>query len=57
MVRTPGGSIENVLVDDDTSGLERLRADLLVLSRDQVQRGGEGLDSGRTSTHIVDLEL
>lgn len=57
MERVLTGDLGHVLVDDDTSGLERLRRQLLVLARAQVHAEREVLDRGGLSADVIDLDL
>lgn len=51
------GSLDNVLVRTDTSGLESFRRELLVLVRDKVAAEGEVVDGGTLTTEVVDADL
>jgi hypothetical protein len=46
-----------VLVDGDAAGLQRLRADLLLLVADHVGNEGEQVDGGLLGPHVVDADL
>ena len=49
--------LEHVLVDDDTSSLQALRAQLLVLSAHQMHGEGEVIRRGTASANIEDGDL
>jgi hypothetical protein len=51
------GSLHDVLVGADTSGLESLGRKLLILVRDKVAAEGEVIDGSLLSTKIVDSDL
>lgn len=57
MERFFAGSLDNVLVGADTSGLEGFRGQLLVLVRDEVAAEGEVIDGCPLSAQVVDSDL
>jgi hypothetical protein len=51
------GSLDDVLVGTDSSSLESLGRDLLVLVGDQVAAEGEVVDRSLLSSEVVDTDL